>query len=60
MKPLNHEQPSIVATLVPEEERLDFLPRHFGKHMLTVETYSTRSSPNCVRRTQEVTGTSMN
>ena len=39
MKPFNHEQPSIVATLVPEEERLDFLPRHFGKHMLTVETY---------------------
>ena len=37
MKPFNHEQQSIVATLVPEEERLDFLPRHFGTHMLTVE-----------------------
>ena len=37
MKPFNHEQQSIVATLVPEEERLDFLPRHFGRHMLIVE-----------------------
>jgi hypothetical protein len=37
MKPFNHEQQSIVATLVPEAGRLDFLPRHFGKHMLTVE-----------------------
>jgi hypothetical protein len=26
-----------VATLVPEKDRLNFLPRHFGKHMLTVE-----------------------
>jgi hypothetical protein len=39
MKPFNHEQPSIVASLVPEEERLDFLPRHFGTHMLTVENF---------------------
>jgi len=37
MKPFNHEQQSIVATVVPEEDRLKFLPRHFGKHMLTVE-----------------------
>ena len=37
MKPFNHEQQSIVATLVPEEERLKFLPGHFGRHMLTVE-----------------------
>ncbi|MGE0470535.1 MAG: hypothetical protein AB7L09_16155 [Nitrospira sp.] len=37
MKPFNNEQPAIVATVVPEEDRLKFLPRHFGKHMLTVE-----------------------
>lgn len=37
MTHLNNEQQAIVATLVPEEDRLDFLPRHFGKHMLTVE-----------------------
>lgn len=37
MKHSNHEQQSIVATLVPDEDRLAFLPRHFGKHMLTVE-----------------------
>lgn len=30
--------PSIItATLVPESERLNFLPRHFGRLMLTVE-----------------------
>ena len=39
MKPFNNEQPAIVATVVPEEDRLEFLPRHFGKHMLTVENY---------------------
>ncbi len=37
MKPFNNEQPAIVATLVPEEDRRTFLPRHFGTHMLTVE-----------------------
>ncbi|MFO0701181.1 MAG: antirestriction protein [Nitrospira sp.] len=37
MEHINHDQPSVVATLVPDEERLHFLPRHFGKHMLTVE-----------------------
>ena len=37
MKPFNNEQPAIVATVVPEEDRLTFLPRHFGMHMLTVE-----------------------
>lgn len=37
MKQFNPEQQSIVATLVPEETRLTFLPRHFGPHMLTVE-----------------------
>ena len=37
MKPFNSEQPAIVATVVPEEDRLEFLPRHFGTHMLTVE-----------------------
>ena len=39
MTHFNHEQPSIVATVVPEEDRLTFLPRHFGMHMLTVENY---------------------
>jgi len=39
MKPFNNEQPAIVATVVPEEARLEFLPRHFGTHMLTVENY---------------------
>ena len=37
MKPFNNEQPAIMATVVPEEDRLTFLPRHFGMHMLTVE-----------------------
>lgn len=37
MKPFNNEQPAIVATLVPDQGRLAFLPRHFGKDMLTVE-----------------------
>ncbi len=37
MKPFNNEQQAIVATVVPEEDRLEFLPRHFGTHMLTVE-----------------------
>ena len=27
----------IVASVVPENQRLDFLPRHFGKHMMLVE-----------------------
>ena len=39
MKPFNNEQRAIVATVVPEEDRLEFLPRHFGTHMLTVENY---------------------
>ncbi|MEK6784644.1 MAG: antirestriction protein [Nitrospirota bacterium] len=37
MKQFNNEQQAIVVTVVPEEDRLTFLPRHFGKHMLTVE-----------------------
>ena len=37
MQHINHDQQSVVATLVPEEERLNFLPRHFGQHLLTVE-----------------------
>ncbi|MDR4466399.1 MAG: antirestriction protein [Nitrospira sp.] len=37
MKQFNNEQQAIVATLVPEKDRLEFLPRHFGMHMLTVE-----------------------
>jgi len=32
-----HHHP-IVASLVPEDRRLDFLPRHFGTHMMLVET----------------------
>ena len=39
MKQFNNEQQAIVATLVPEEDRLEFLPRHFGPHMLTVEHF---------------------
>ena len=39
MHQFNHEQQSIVATLVPDENRVEFLPRHFGAHMLTVERY---------------------
>ena len=39
MKPFNNEQQAIVATVVPEEDRLEFLPRHFGKEMLTIENY---------------------
>ena len=31
------EQMIVVATKVPEEKRLDFLPRHFGRLMLTIE-----------------------
>ena len=30
-------QHSIIATVVQDEDRLAFLPRHFGRHMLTVE-----------------------
>lgn len=29
----------VIATLVPDHQRLDFLPRHFGRHMLTFEQY---------------------
>jgi len=35
----NGKQDTIVATLVPDHERWEFLPRHFGTHMLTVESY---------------------
>lgn len=27
----------IVASVVPEDQRLDFLPRHFGTHMMLIE-----------------------
>lgn len=39
---MEHNEQLILATIVPEAERLDFLPRHFGHLMLTVErqTYS--------------------
>jgi hypothetical protein len=29
----------ILATLVPDTQRLDFLPRHFGRQMMTVEQH---------------------
>ena len=29
----------VLATLVPDAQRLDFLPRHFGRHMMTVEQH---------------------
>lgn len=35
----HNEQHSIIATLVQDKDRLAFLPRHFGTHMLTVERF---------------------
>lgn len=35
----NDDTQPIVATAVPEAARLKFLPRHFGKRMMEVETY---------------------
>src|ERR1039458_2734245 len=29
----------VLATLVPDAQRLDFLPRHFGRQMMTVEQH---------------------
>ena len=29
----------VLATLVPDAERIDFLPRHFGRQMMTVEQH---------------------
>ena len=39
---MEHNEKLILATIVPESERLHFLPRHFGRLMLEVEqrTYS--------------------
>lgn len=37
--PLDNTAQPIVATAVPESQRLEFLPRHFGKRMLQVENY---------------------
>lgn len=34
-----NEPHAIIATEVQDENRLEFLPRHFGRHMLTVEQY---------------------
>jgi hypothetical protein len=31
------EETRIVATRVPESKRIEFLPRHFGRHMLIIE-----------------------
>ena len=30
-------EPIVTATRVPEAERLDFLPRHFGQHLMVFE-----------------------
>jgi hypothetical protein len=39
---MEHNEKLILATIVPQSERLNFLPRHFGRLMLEVEqrTYS--------------------
>ena len=37
--PSNDDTQPIVATAVPVATRLSFLPRHFGKRMMEVETY---------------------
>ena len=37
--PVNNDTQAIIATAVPVAKRLDFLPRHFGKRMMEVETY---------------------
>ncbi|MBS0156167.1 MAG: antirestriction protein [Nitrospira sp.] len=37
MKSTNVNHHPIVASLVPDDQRLDFLPRHFGTHMMLVE-----------------------
>jgi hypothetical protein len=29
----------VLATLVPDTQRMDFLPRHFGRQMMTVEQH---------------------
>jgi hypothetical protein len=33
----DHEPTTITLREIPEDERLEVLPRHFGRHMLTVE-----------------------
>jgi hypothetical protein len=37
MKSTNTNHHPILAALVPDDQRLDFLPRHFGTHMMLVE-----------------------
>ena len=37
MTPSPNERAPIIATEVQDEDRLAFLPRHFGRHMLFVE-----------------------
>lgn len=39
MQTSSQHHSSIVATLVADTDRLTFLPRHFGRQMLTVERY---------------------
>ena len=35
----NQGDNAITATRVPDAQRLDFLPRHFGRHMMHIENY---------------------
>ena len=37
MKHSNNHAHTILGTVVPEDQRLNFLPRHFGTHMMLVE-----------------------
>jgi len=39
MTPSPKKQAPIIATEVQDEDRLAFLPRHFGRHMLFVERF---------------------
>ena len=34
-----NDNSGVLATLVPDAQRLDFLPRHFGRQMMTVEQH---------------------
>ncbi len=38
MTSTNRDNHPIVATLVSDDQRLNFLPRHFGKHMMLLES----------------------
>lgn len=36
---MKDERKFVTATLVPEDERLDFMPRYFGNHCMNVEVH---------------------